>query len=87
MFIKGGGYGNIITMFMNFVCVFEGLDKKDLMLKLVCYGVDCVFPFKSLKRVTMHLNEKHSLIMINIHYMACRCKVMYMTSNLLLVMI
>ncbi len=51
MFIKGGGYDNIITMFMNFVCAFEGFDKKDLMLKLVCYGVDCVFPFKPLKQV------------------------------------
>jgi len=51
MFIKGGGYDNIITMFVNFVCAFEGLDKKDLTLKLVCYGVNCVFPFKPLKQV------------------------------------
>jgi hypothetical protein len=47
------------TMFMNFVCAFEGLNKGDLTLKLVCYGVDCVFPFQAFKTsMTMHLNEK-----------------------------
>lgn len=52
MFIKGGGYDNIITMFMNFVCACEGLNnEEDLTLNLVYYGVDCVFLFKPLKQV------------------------------------
>jgi hypothetical protein len=51
---KRGGFHNLITMLVNFIITIGGLFKGDLIIKLVCFGVDNVIIFQGLKMgVTM----------------------------------
>jgi len=42
---KGGGFDNLTTMLVNFITIVGGLSNKDLLAKLVSFGVDVVIVF------------------------------------------
>ncbi len=72
--VNGGTSNNLTSIIICSLVVFGGMSKSNIANKVVCFGVNNVIVFQSLKiGVIIQLVNKHFPFVVGIHYMAHRC--------------
>lgn len=69
--VEGSHVNNLTKVIVKSLLLYGVFSKSNLVLKLVCFGIDSVTMFQgSNTRVTMQLKEKHAPLLLGVHYVA-----------------